>query len=111
MSGSALKSPSPINLDEFERRLRAAGSNTNAAEDPLDELARLVGLDVGAPEAAPPAAEVVKPAGLRLPQATPMRVPLAAPARAAQLPRVAPMELKAPSPRPSEPVAEVSHEE
>jgi SPOR domain len=31
-----------INLDEFERRLRAAGTQPAGAEDPLSELARLV---------------------------------------------------------------------
>jgi SPOR domain len=44
MSGSALMAPQ-VNLDEFERRLRAAGSPVGPQEDPLDELARLVGLD------------------------------------------------------------------
>ena len=46
MSGSALMVPPQVNLDEFERRLRAAGSPVGPQEDPLDELARLVGLDV-----------------------------------------------------------------
>jgi hypothetical protein len=50
MSGSALMAPQ-INLDEFERRLRAAGSPVGPQEDPLEELARLVGLD--APEVKP----------------------------------------------------------
>jgi hypothetical protein len=50
MSGSALMAPQ-VNLDEFERRLRAAGSLVGPQEDPLDELARLVGLD--APESKP----------------------------------------------------------
>jgi hypothetical protein len=31
-----------INLDEFERRLRAAGAQQSQAEDPLAELSRLV---------------------------------------------------------------------
>jgi hypothetical protein len=44
MNGSALMAPQ-VNLDEFERRLRAAGSPVGLQEDPLDELARLVGLD------------------------------------------------------------------
>jgi SPOR domain len=46
MSGSALMAPQ-VNLDEFERRLRTAGSPVGPQEDPLDELARLVGLDAG----------------------------------------------------------------
>jgi hypothetical protein len=45
MGGSALKVAPQINLDEFERRLRAAGAPAGAPEDPLDELARLVGVD------------------------------------------------------------------
>jgi hypothetical protein len=51
MSGSALMSPQ-VNLDEFERRLRAAGSPVGPQEDPLDELARLVGAE--GREAKPP---------------------------------------------------------
>ena len=49
MSGSALMAPQ-VNLDEFERRLRAAGSPVGPQEDPLDELARLVGLDAPEPK-------------------------------------------------------------
>ena len=46
-----------INLDEFERRLRAAGTHSAGAEDPLSELARLV--DASWP-AAPSAASTPK---------------------------------------------------
>ena len=42
MTASAARATNDINLDEFERRLRAAGSVHGAAEDPLAELARLV---------------------------------------------------------------------
>ena len=52
MSGSAAMAPQ-INLDEFERRLRAAGSPIGPQEDPLEELARLVGLDTPEPKPAP----------------------------------------------------------
>jgi hypothetical protein len=62
MNGSALKVVPQVNLDEFERRLRAAGAPAGAQEDPLDELARLVGSDASAGKpagvstgAAPPA--------------------------------------------------------
>ncbi len=48
MNNSALKVVPQVNLDEFERRLRAAGAPAGAQEDPLDELARLVGLDATA---------------------------------------------------------------
>jgi len=44
MSDTALRAPS-INLDEFERRLRATGSLGGVQEDPLAELARLLGMD------------------------------------------------------------------
>jgi SPOR domain len=52
MSGSAAMAPQ-INLDEFERRLRAAGSPVGPQEDPLEELARLVGLDTPEPKPQP----------------------------------------------------------
>src|SRR6202020_710792 len=43
MSVSGSRATDEINLDEFERRLRAAGAQQSQAEDPLAELARLVG--------------------------------------------------------------------
>jgi len=45
-----------INLDEFERRLRAAGAQSMGAEDPLSELARLVESSAPPPTRAPAAA-------------------------------------------------------
>ena len=42
MSGSPGKVVPEINLDEFERRLRAAGAPSAGGEDPLAELTRLV---------------------------------------------------------------------
>ena len=42
MSGSPGKIMPEINLDEFEKRLRAAGSPSAGSEDPLAELTRLV---------------------------------------------------------------------
>jgi hypothetical protein len=42
MSVSGSRATEDINLDEFERRLRAAGAQQPTAEDPLVELARLV---------------------------------------------------------------------
>jgi hypothetical protein len=44
MSGSNARKVPEINLDEFERRLRAAGAPPSGAEDPLDELTRLVAM-------------------------------------------------------------------
>jgi SPOR domain len=42
MSVSGSRAMDEINLDEFERRLRAAGAQQTQAEDPLAELSRLV---------------------------------------------------------------------
>ena len=42
MSASGSRANDEINLDEFERRLRAAGAQQARAEDPLAELSRLV---------------------------------------------------------------------
>jgi hypothetical protein len=42
MSASGSRVSDEINLDEFERRLRAAGAQSARAEDPLTELSRLV---------------------------------------------------------------------
>ncbi len=42
MNASGSRATAEINLDEFERRLRAAGAQQPGAEDPLSELARLV---------------------------------------------------------------------
>ena len=56
MSGSGPRAADEINLDEFERRLRAAGGGQAKAEDPLAELARLVEfshLGIANEEAAP----------------------------------------------------------
>jgi SPOR domain len=45
MSSPALKVLPQVNLEEFERRLRAATMPQSGGEDPLAELARLVGLE------------------------------------------------------------------
>ena len=42
MSVSGSRASDEINLEEFERRLRAAGAQQARAEDPLAELSRLV---------------------------------------------------------------------
>ena len=42
MSVPGSRAADDINLDEFERRLRAAGAQQASVEDPLPELARLV---------------------------------------------------------------------
>ena len=42
MSVSGSRVTEEINLDELERRLRAAGAQQAQAEDPLSELTRLV---------------------------------------------------------------------
>jgi hypothetical protein len=72
MSGSALMTSHQVNLDEFEQRLRMAGSPVGPQEDPLEELARLVGA-----EAREPASKLFSapPPSMRLPQAPLLRVP------------------------------------
>ena len=70
MSVSGSRAGDEINLDEFERRLRAAGGGQARAEDPLAELSRLVefshmGISNGeapARRAAEPGAESTQPA-------------------------------------------------
>src|ERR1700727_2486225 len=42
MGASGSRATDEINLDELERRLRAAGAQAARAEDPLAELSRLV---------------------------------------------------------------------
>ena len=68
MSGeSALRATPSVNIEEFERRLRATGSLGAAHEDPLAELARLLGA-----EEPPPAAPVQAPAALSEPDPEPV---------------------------------------
>jgi len=55
MSISGSRAAIDINLDEFERRLRIAGTSPGYVEDPLSELARLVD------EARPVASQVQQP--------------------------------------------------
>jgi hypothetical protein len=45
MSETALRATPSVNIDEFERRLRATGSTGAAQDDPLAELARLLGAE------------------------------------------------------------------
>lgn len=45
MVDSAFNKGSVVNLDEFERRLRGATTSNDATDDPLADLARLVGND------------------------------------------------------------------
>ena len=42
MGVSGSRAADDINLEEFERRLRAAGAQQAGVEDPLAELARIV---------------------------------------------------------------------
>ena len=76
MSVSGSRAADEINLDEFERRLRAAGAQQASAEDPLVELARLV--EALAPadstrRAARPRAEFAAPPADAAPCSKPMR--------------------------------------
>ena len=62
MSGSGSRVTDEINLDEFERRLRAAGAQQAGAEDPLAELSRLVEFShLGISNGQTPARRVVEP--------------------------------------------------
>jgi hypothetical protein len=69
MGVSGSRATDEINLDEFERRLRAAGAQQARAEDPLAELSRLVEFshmgisngETGARRAAEPAAARAEP--------------------------------------------------
>src|SRR6478609_9280864 len=70
MSASQSRVTDEINLDEFERRLRAAGAQQGQAEDPLAELSRLVefshmGIANGETPAAAPAARRAAEPGAR----------------------------------------------
>ena len=73
-----------INLDEFEKRLRAAGAQAGGVEDPLAELARLVETS---PSPARPAPRTVVSAALApRPVVTPASAPASAPAPRADAP-------------------------
>ena len=69
MSSSPGKIVPEVNLDEFEKRLRAAGAPSAGTEDPLAELTRLVNSvhadarrAARAPQSEPPQAEGDEPA-------------------------------------------------
>ena len=62
MNVSGSRATADINLDEFERRLRAAGTQQPGAEDPLSELARLVESSRAAPASSPSPRKVSGPA-------------------------------------------------
>jgi SPOR domain len=63
MSASGSRVTDEINLDEFERRLRAAGAQQARAEDPLAELSRLVEFShLGISNGQTPARRAVEPA-------------------------------------------------
>jgi hypothetical protein len=64
MNVSGSRAAEDINLDEFERRLRAAGAQQPSAEDPLLELSRLIESSrFGASDSGPPARAAVESAG------------------------------------------------
>src|ERR1700734_3781912 len=79
MSVSGSRATDEINLDEFERRLRAAGAQQAGAEDPLAELSRLVEFShMGIANGEAPARRVSEPA---LAPAKPLRSAETAPLR------------------------------
>ena len=67
MSEPALRATPAVNIDEFERRLRATGSLATQQDDPLAELARLLGAD----DLTAPAVETPKPRAESAPGASP----------------------------------------
>jgi hypothetical protein len=69
MSSAKSKAISEINLEEFERRLRAAGAPQAGVEDPLSELTRLVNT-IAAER--PRNEKVVDIASARMPKAEPL---------------------------------------
>ncbi len=78
MSETALRATPSVNIDEFERRLRATGPLGAVADDPLAELARLLGAEE--PPVKPEAAEQAKPEPEPAPAPPPAPVAEAAPA-------------------------------
>jgi hypothetical protein len=75
MSGSTAKIVPEINLDEFEKRLRAAGAPSGGAEDPLAELTRLVNAVHADARRAARAQQVEPPVALPQAQAEPEMAP------------------------------------
>jgi SPOR domain len=66
MGASGSRATDEINLDEFERRLRAAGAQQARAEDPLAELSRLVEFShLGISNGETPARRAAEPAATR----------------------------------------------
>src|SRR6202167_25736 len=68
MSASGSRAADEINLDEFERRLRAAGAQQAQTEDPLAELSRLVEFShMGISNGETPARRAAEPAARAAP--------------------------------------------
>ena len=125
MSSAKSKAISEVNLEEFERRLRAAGAPQAGVEDPLSELTRLVNtiaaerprtekvVDIASarmPKSEPfPSAQRETQAPSRSEGAQPSSPPVAppAPAPAARTARVAPTAPVAP-PAPVAPATPVA---
>src|SRR5579883_883692 len=78
MSETARRATPSVNIDEFERRLRATGSLGAAQDDPLAELARLLGAEES--PARPDEAPEVKPAAPSPEPEAPTPQPLLRPA-------------------------------
>ena len=74
MSVSGSRATDDINLDEYERRLRAAGFQQASAEDPLVELARLVESSRFVSDRATSAEPVAEPAKAHEESAPPIEI-------------------------------------
>jgi len=72
MSANAVRMPE-INLEEFERRLRAAGASADNVDDPLEELTRLVSSISSQRGRGETAAEAAQPLGGAVGSVTPLR--------------------------------------
>ena len=112
MSAARAKNVSEINLEEFERRLRAASSPQSPVEDPLAELTRLVDTIAAERRAEE---KVLDFAPARLPKAerfglTPAPAPLAPPKARVEPVRPAPAPPVAPPEPEPEPVLDLAPE-
>jgi hypothetical protein len=105
MTGSTAKIVPEINLDEFEKRLRAAGAPSAGAEDPLAELTRLVNAVHADARRAARGPQTEASAALPSVDEAPEVVPPPAPPARAEPPSFKPQpSLKAPQPSTAPPV-------
>jgi hypothetical protein len=106
MTEPAKKALPKVNLDEFERRLRATGPQTQTKEDPLAELARLIGMEDNVTPLFTPTDVKIKPAEARVAEAAhPLELPVRDRSAAPAAPAPAALAPAAPLAAPPAPVA------